>query len=306
MRWLDPLLGRGEARVGPRRAGGAVLEARDLRFAYGGRPALDGASLRVAPGEIVGLIGPNGSGKSTIIKILSGVLAGYQGTVLLDGRDPRALDRREVARTLAVVPQEASFSLPFTVLEIVLLGRHPHLGSLAFEAADDVTLARQALDRCGALHLAERSIHELSSGERQRVVFARALAQEPRALLLDEPASFLDIRHQIELYELVRSLAENDAASVLLVVHDLNLAAEYCDRVYLLRRGQVDTSGPTAEVFTYANLSRVFETDLYVDQNSITGKLMVVPLSGRAKAALAGRAGPASPHGPSSAARSNE
>lgn len=306
MRWLDALRGRGAARMTSERSGGAVLEARDLSFTYGGRPALDGASLRVEPGEIVGLIGPNGSGKSTIIKILSGVLAGYQGSVLLDGRDLREQDRREVARTLAVVPQEAGFSLPFTVLEIVLLGRHPHMGRMAFEAADDVALARQALDRCGALHLAERSIHELSSGERQRVVFARALAQEPRALLLDEPASFLDIRHQIEIYELARSLAEKGAASVLLVVHDLNLAAEYCDRVYLLRSGRVDTSGPTAEVFTYANLSRVFETDLYVDQNSITGKLMVVPLSGRAKAEIARRAGSALPHGPSSASRSNE
>ncbi|HEX7836046.1 MAG TPA: ABC transporter ATP-binding protein, partial [Kofleriaceae bacterium] len=124
MRWLDALLdsllGRGAARVGPQHSGGVVIEARDLCFAYGGRRVLDGASLRVDPGEIVGLIGPNGSGKSTLIKILSGVLAGYQGTVLLDGRDPRALDRREVARTLAVVPQETSFSLPFTVLEIVL------------------------------------------------------------------------------------------------------------------------------------------------------------------------------------------
>jgi iron complex transport system ATP-binding protein len=293
MRWLTR-----RPRVGPARSGGAVLEAHDLRFSYGGQAALDGASLRVAPGEIVGLIGPNGSGKSTIIKILSGVLSGYHGSVLLDGRDLRELDRREVARTLAVVPQEAGFSLPFTVLEIVLLGRHPHTGRLAFEAASDVALARQALARCGALHLAERSIHELSSGERQRVVFARALAQEPRALLLDEPASFLDIRHQIEIYELVRSLAEHGTASILLVVHDLNLAAEYCDRVYLLQRGRIDTSGSTTDVFTYANLSRVFETDLYVDQNSITGKLMVVPLSGRAKAVLAERAGPAPPHGP--------
>jgi iron complex transport system ATP-binding protein len=305
MTWLGSLLGRGAARA-PRRAGGAVLEARELCFAYGGRRVLDRVSLRAAPGEIVGLIGPNGSGKSTIIKILSGVLAGYQGTVLLDDRDPRALDRREVARTLAVVPQEAIFSLPFTVLEVVLLGRHPYTGGMALDGADDVAHARSALDRCGALHLAERSIHELSSGERQRVVFARALAQEPRALLLDEPASFLDIRHQIELYELVRSLAEQGAASILLVVHDLNLAAEYCDRVYLLRRGRVETSGPTAEVFTYANLSRVFETDLYVDQNSITGKLMVVPLSGRAKAVLAERTASAAPHGPSNAARSNE
>ncbi|WP_428263890.1 heme ABC transporter ATP-binding protein [Haliangium sp.] len=292
MSWLASLFGRERAaRPAGETAGGAVLEAEALRFSYGERPTLDDVSLQVSPGEVVGLIGPNGSGKSTIIKILSGVLSGYQGQVRMAGRDLSELSRREVARTLAVVPQETSFSLPFTVLEIVLLGRHPHLGTLAFEAASDLELARQALDRCGALSLAERSIHELSSGERQRVVFARALAQEPRVLLLDEPASFLDIRHQIELYELVRALAEERAASILLVVHDLNLAAEYCDRVYLLQRGRVEAAGATTEVFTYANLSRVFETDLYVDQNSITGKLMVVPLSGRAKALLAQRNG---------------
>jgi iron complex transport system ATP-binding protein len=283
---------------------GAGLEAQEVRFAYGGRAALNGVSLRVAPGEVVGLLGPNGSGKSTSIKILSGVVTGYQGRVLLEGVDLRVQERQQIARALAVVPQETSFSLPFTVLEIVLFGRHPHLGKVAFESAADASLARQALEQCGALHLAERRIDELSSGERQRVVLARALAQEPRVLLLDEPASFLDIRHQLEVYELVRALAEQRSTAILLVAHDLNLAAEYCDRVYLMRQGRVDASGPTAEIFTSANLSRVFETELYVDENRLTGKLMVVPLSARAKAELARRA--AAHLTPSHVARSNE
>jgi iron complex transport system ATP-binding protein len=137
------------------------------------------------------------------------------------------------------------------------------------------------------VHLADRTIQELSSGERQRVVFARALAQEPRALLLDEPTSFLDIRHQTELYDLVRELALAGGTAVLTVLHDLNLAAEYCDRIYLLREGRVAAAGRTDEVFTYANLTAVFETEVYVDTNDLTGQLLVVPLSGRVRRELA-------------------
>jgi iron complex transport system ATP-binding protein len=268
---------------------GCALEVESLHHHYGERLALEDVSLCVQPGEVVGLLGPNGSGKSTLIKILSGVLPYTQGHVRLDGRDLRHLPRREVAKSLAVVPQEPIFSFPFTALEIVLMGRYPHLGGFVFESARDVALAREALARCDSLELADRTVQELSSGERQRVVFARALAQEPRALLLDEPASFLDIRHQVEICDLMRSLADRQKLSVLAVLHDLNLAAEYCDRIYLLRRGRIEMSGPTEEVFTYQNLTRVFETELYVDTNDLTGKMLVVPLSGRTREQLARR-----------------
>ena len=268
---------------GRRTVGGASLRVNDLSQVYGQRTVLEEIDLRVEPGEIIGLLGPNGSGKSTLIKTVSGVLPNYRGAIELDGRELRTFSRREAARTVAVVPQEASFSFPFTALEIVLMGRHPHLGAFAFESAHDFALARAALERCGASQLASRPIQELSSGERQRIVFARAMAQEPRLLLLDEPVSFLDIRHQIELYDLVRELVDEQATSVLTVLHDLNLAAEYCDRIYLLRNGRIDTSGPTEEVFSYENLTRVFETDLYVALNDVTGKLLVAPLSRRAR-----------------------
>lgn len=260
---------------------GARLETRELGFAYAGRRALERVGLTAEPGEVVGLLGPNGSGKSTLVRLLSGVLAGYAGSASWERRELREWSRRELARKVAVVPQEPSFGFPFTALEIVLMGRHPHLGGFALESARDVAIARRALERAGAAHLAARSIRELSSGERQRVVFARALAQEPRALLLDEPASFLDIRHQVELYDTVRELAHDEGRTVLTVLHDLNLAAEYCDRIYLLAGGRIEASGPTAEVLTYANLTRVFETDLYVDTNALTGRLLVVPLSAR-------------------------
>jgi iron complex transport system ATP-binding protein len=269
-------------------ARGVRIEAEGVGFRYDNEPALEDVSLRVEPGEVVGLLGPNGSGKSTFVKILSGVLSPYEGSVRVDGTEVRTARRRDLAAKIAVVPQETTFSFPFTVLQTVLMGRHPHLAGLAFETHRDVELARVALDRCGARPFESRSIHELSSGERQRVVFARALAQEPRALLLDEPASFLDIRHQTELYDLVRDLAA-EGTTVLTVLHDLNLAAEYCDRIYLLREGRVAAAGPTDEVLTYSNLTRVYETEVYVDTNDLTGQLLVVPLSGRVRRQLAKR-----------------
>lgn len=262
---------------------GVTVETSDLGFAYDGRNVLDRVGLRASPGEVVGLVGPNGSGKSTLVKVLSGVLKGYAGSARVGGAEVRDLPRAELARRIAVVPQEPVFGFPFTALEVVLMGRHPHLAGSAFESERDIALAREALDRCGVSHLASRAIQELSSGERQRVVFAKALAQQPGALLLDEPASFLDIRHQVELYEIVRERTREQGGTVLTVLHDLNLAAEYCDRVYLLRAGRIAAEGPTAEVFTYVNLTRVFETEVYVDTNSLTGKLLVVPLSARAR-----------------------
>lgn len=262
------------------------FRVRGLGLAYGVRRALDGVELDARPGEVVGVLGPNGSGKSTLVRVLGGALGHYVGSAAYDGRELRDIPRRDLARALAVVQQEPGFSFPFSALEIVLMGRHPHLAGTAFESAQDVELARAALERCGAAELAERAIDELSSGERQRVVFARALCQEARFLLLDEPASFLDVRHQVGLYDVVRELVEERGCGAITVLHDLNLAAEYCDRIYLLRAGRVEVAGPTAEVFTYANLKRVFDTEIYVERNALTGRLLVAPLPGRVQRRL--------------------
>jgi iron complex transport system ATP-binding protein len=255
---------------------GVVLETAALAFAYRGREVLRGVDLHAGPGEVVGLLGPNGSGKSTLLKVLSGVLPGYRGSARVGGDEVSALPRRELARRLAVVPQESTFAFPFSVLEVVLLGRHPHLEGLAFEGERDVEVARQALERCGAEELAGRRIQELSSGERQRVVFARALAQETPALLLDEAASFLDVRHQVEVYELVRELARSCRVTVLAVLHDLGMAAALCDRAVLLSEGRVVAAGPVAEVFTAEHLGRVFGTELAVERDA-AGLLRVTP-----------------------------
>lgn len=273
----------------------ALLEVRDLAVAYGSRVALAGVDLRLAPGSVVGLLGPNGAGKSTLVRALSGV-AGFTGSVKVAGDDLRGLPRKEVARRIAVVPQEPRFDFPFTALEVVVMGRHPHLAGLAFESAHDLAIARQALARCGASHLAARPIDQLSSGERQRIVFARALAQQAPVLLLDEPASFLDLRFQVELFDRVRELAD-EGTGIVAVLHDLNLAAEYCDRIVLLQAGRVFAAGTTAEVLTYQNLTTVYETEIYVDLNDLTGALVVTPLSSRARRRLAQPA-PPSPERP--------
>ena len=262
-----------------------LLEVRDLAVAYGARQVLSAIDFALQRGSVVGLLGPNGAGKSTLVRALSGVLRDYTGSVTVMGGDLRQLARKEVARRIAVVPQEPRFDFPFTALEVVAMGRHPHLDGLAFESARDLAIARQALERCGALALASRPIDQLSSGERQRTVFARALAQQAPILLLDEPASFLDLRFQVELFDRVRELA-SEGTGVVAVLHDLNLAAEYCDRIVLLQEGRVVAAGTTAEVLTYRNLTAVYETEIYVDLNDITGALVVTPLSSRARRRL--------------------
>jgi iron complex transport system ATP-binding protein len=254
------------------------IEAQGLRFSYGRAAVVDDVSLSLAPGEMLGVIGPNGSGKSTLMRLLSGVLRPAAGEIRVHGRPIGSYARRDLARAIAVVPQDTAIEFPFSVTEVVLMGRSPHLGGFAFEGDRDVELARRALQRTGVLELAARSIHELSGGERQRVILARALAQEADILLLDEPAAFLDIRHEVEIYDLLQAL-QREGKSVLTVLHDLNLAALYCDRVALLKAGRLVRLGAPAEVITYTALTEVYETEVYVDVNDVTGAVNVLPLS---------------------------
>lgn len=249
-----------------------------VAFAYGERLAVDDVSLQVTPGEMLGIIGPNGSGKSTLLRLISGVLQPLRGTVRLEGRLLAQYGRAELARRVAAVAQENVIEFPFSVAEVVLMGRSPHLGGALFESARDVAVARAAMQRSGVLELADRWIHELSGGERQRVILARAVAQEAPLLVLDEPAAFLDIRHQVETYDLLEDL-QREQHTVITVLHDLNLATLYCDRVVLLQHGRVVRIGTPAEVITYPLLTAVYETEVYVDVNDVTGVINVLPLS---------------------------
>ena len=255
-----------------------AIDVSGLTFGYGAEPAVREVSFSVRRGEFLGIIGPNGSGKSTLLRLMSGVRRPWSGTVTLDGRSLAHYKRRELSRKVAVVPQETSIDFPYSVLEVVLFGRTPHLGGFAFEGERDLEAARRAMERTDVSHLAGRAITELSGGERQRVILARALAQETSILLLDEPGAFLDIRHEVETYDLLREL-QRDGMTMVSVLHDLNLAALYCERLVLLDGGKVACLGTPEEVMTYPTLTRVYGTEIYVSMNDITGALNVLPLN---------------------------
>jgi iron complex transport system ATP-binding protein len=266
-----------------------LLSIDHVSFAYGLIEAVHNLSFSVAEGEVFGLLGPNGSGKSTVVRLLSRVLSPCSGQVSFAGRDLETYSREALARQIAVVPQETHLELPFSVLEVVLMGRSPHLRRFSFEQKSDVAIAYQAMEQTGVRDLATRAIHELSGGERQRVILARALAQQPQVLLLDEPTAFLDIRHQVEVYDLVKTLSQQNGLTVVAVLHDLNLAALYCGRLALLKSGQVFCQGTPEQVLTYTNIKAVYETEVYIGLNDITGKVHILPLDAEARSRLQAR-----------------
>ena len=256
-----------------------MLEAESVTVRYGAIVALEAVSLAVARREMLAIVGPNGSGKSTFVRVLSGVRSAAAGRVRLGGRDLGSIPRRDVARAVAVVPQETAIHFPFSVMEVVLMGRAPHLGRFGFPSRRDLSVAREAMERTGVGALAGRSLTELSGGERQRVVIAKALAQEAEVLLLDEPTSHLDIRHQVEIYDLMALLNEQQGLTIVSVLHDLNLAAMYFPRVALLSAGRVHRIGPPADVLTAETIRAVYGTDVYIARNDLTGALNILPLS---------------------------
>jgi iron complex transport system ATP-binding protein len=254
--------------------GDVSVRVEGVRFRYTERVqqwVLDGASLVASPGEVVGLLGPNGSGKSTLLRLICGSLAPEAGRVEVCGKPVGALSRSESARTIAMVLPEGGREIPFRVEALVLLGRAPYLGDLIWEGPEDRRVAGEAMARARVDHLADRYFDELSLGERQRVLIAQGLAQEPRVLLVDEPAAHLDIRHQVEIHALLETLAREKAMTVIAVSHDLNLAAEYCDRLAVLSGGRVRADGKPEEVVREDLLREVYESDVLVDRNPVTG-----------------------------------
>ena len=234
-----------------------ALEVERIVVRLGSTDVLRGATLSVAAGEVVAVAGPNGAGKTTLLRAASRGVRLAAGEIRVAGRSLASLSHRELARGLAVVPQDAALLFPFRAGELVLMGRAPHTGRFGFETGADVERARAAMARVGVEHLADRSVLELSGGERQLVLFARALAQEARLLLLDEPTAHLDLSHRLRVLEQVRLFA-GAGGSVLFVSHDLGLAARSCDRVVLLHEGVVAGEGAPAEVFTPERLRQVF------------------------------------------------
>ncbi|MFB6150800.1 MAG: ATP-binding cassette domain-containing protein [Haloarculaceae archaeon] len=256
-----------------------LVDVRDVTVGYGDLTVLNGVSLGVASGELVGLVGPNGAGKTTLLKAINGVLDPDGGTVSVDGDAIGDLSSRAASRRVATVPQDTTVAFDFSVEHVVEMGRTPYRGRFSTDpgAADAV---ERALKRTDTARFRDRSVGSLSGGERQRVVLARALAQETPALLLDEPTASLDINHQIRTLELVRDLAD-DGKAALAAIHDLDLAARFCDRVAVLVDGDLLAAGPPGEVLTDEHLRAAFDTAAAVHADPVTGTPTVTPLSGR-------------------------
>jgi iron complex transport system ATP-binding protein len=256
------------------------MSARGLAFEgvaleLGGRSVLRDVSFEVEPGEVVGLLGRNGAGKTSLLRMATRVLEPDAGLVRFAGQELASYSRRQIARRIATVPQDLHVPFPFVAGEIVLMGRAPHQGLLGFESAEDLALARDAMERMGIAELANRSILELSGGERQLVLFARAMVQRPEVLLLDEPTAFLDLRHRIDVLTVVRELA-SEGHGALVISHDLGLAARICDRVVVLGEGVVLAQGTPEAVVRPELLERAFSIEAEVI-TAPDGDPLVVP-----------------------------
>jgi len=259
-----------------------LVEFRDVAYAYPAavRPreggfSLAGVSFAIEAGEVFGVIGPNSAGKTTLLRLLTRVLSPGRGEVRLDGRPVHELAHAELARRVAVVPQDAPRPFPFSVEQLVLMGRYPHGPERFFESAQDRAFALSAMRATGVEHLAALPLEQLSGGERQRAMLARALAQQPRLLVLDEPTSHLDLKYQAETAALLRRVNAEQAMTVLLVSHDLNLAAEVCDRLLVLDGGRVARVGAPADVLRRETLEAVFGCAVVVSASPASGRPVV-------------------------------
>jgi iron complex transport system ATP-binding protein len=260
----------------------ALVEFDGVGFTYAqperareGGFALHGVSFAIARGEVFGVIGPNSAGKTTLLRLLTRVVTPARGDVRLEGRPLGSLPHAELARRVAVVPQDAPRPFPFSVEQLVLMGRYPHGPGRFFESDEDRALADAAMEATGVRHLAGLPLEQLSGGERQRAMLARALAQQPALLVLDEPTSHLDLRYQAETAALIQRVNAERGMTVLLVSHDLNLAGEVCDRLLLLARGRVARVGTPGDVLRRETLEDVFGCAVSVDVNPVSGRPVV-------------------------------
>jgi len=253
-----------------------LMTVERVRREINGRVLLDAVSLAVHAGQFVGIIGPNGAGKSTLLRTMAGLLAPSEGTVFLDGCSLGTYRRRLVAQQVACVPQLSSVGeFRFSSKDVVSMGRYPHLGPWQSEAASDRDLVERAMADTGTLPFAERAVTELSGGERQRVTLARALAQTPRVLLLDEPTASLDLSHQLQVLNLVRRLVDQEGIAAVAALHDLSLASRYCDRLLLMQEGRVVADGAPRSVLTPERLAAVYHIRAHVEPHPMAGGLLI-------------------------------
>ena len=251
-----------------------TISAQGLTYEVDAKRLLDGVSLHADRGQLVGLVGPNGAGKTTLLRALSGILRCQEGVVRFDGVDVEHQSSRALAASVALVPQIAPYTHGFNVIELVLMGRYPHLGRFQIEGREDNRIARDAMRLTETEQFADRTLDTLSGGERQRVFIARALTQQPRVLLLDEPTTNLDVLHQLKVLDVVRRLVD-DGLTAIAAIHDLNMAARYCDRLVLLSGGRVLAEGPPEQVLSPETMESAFGVRAAIHRDPVTGSLAV-------------------------------
>jgi iron complex transport system ATP-binding protein len=239
---------------------------------YGNLEILKDVSFEIEKGDFTGIIGPNGSGKTTLLRTATRLIKPFGGEIFLEGKNLSDIPLKKLAAIMAVVPQDTVFMFPFRVIDVVLMGRIPYIKRFGFESPEDSKIALKALEFVDAVHLKDRFIDELSGGERQRVIIAKALAQEPRVLFLDEPTTHLDINHQVQIFELLRKLNKEKGLTIVAILHDLNLASDYCDKLILMDNGAIKRKGAPAEVLDYKIIEEVYKTVVIVKENPLTSR----------------------------------
>jgi iron complex transport system ATP-binding protein len=254
-----------------------MLEIRNLNFAYGKNAVLRGINFSAKAGEFISIIGPNGAGKSTLIKMIDGILSTAQSEILLDGKSISDFSRKDLAQKIAYLPQESKFSFAYTVREVVMMGRFPYLKGVFTYSAEDFHIVREMMDLMEINRFAERNFNELSGGEKQRVLIASALAQQPKIILLDEPTSALDLHHQIAIYHILKKLQKQQNLTIIVVTHDINLAAQYCERMTLMGNGMIIRDGEPKSVLQFNLLQETFGVKVYIDINPLTDSLYILP-----------------------------
>lgn len=255
-----------------------ALEIDNLKFGYKKDIVLNGLTFNIEKGSFVSIIGPNGSGKSTLLKLLSQLYSPDYGNVLIYGEDIKNFKKKELARKIALVPQDTIIDFEFTVEDIVFMGRHPYKGRFQKDDENDHNIVRRAMEMTNTLYLKNRIITEISGGERQRVIIAKALAQDPSIILLDEPTSHLDINHQVEILNLLKRLNEEKGTTIIIVVHDVNLASRYSDEIILLNEGKILGMGSPEEVITNENIEFAYDLKVAIDRNKHSNKLYLTPI----------------------------
>ena len=253
-----------------------ILKIQDINFSYDQNTVLHSISMNVSPGEFIGVIGPNGSGKSTLLKLLGGVLKPDSGQLHFKEINYLDYKQKQLAQSITWVPQEHPMAFNFKVSEIVLMGRHPYLSAFTFEGEDDMEIAHSAMESTQTLQFAQRDFNEISGGEKQRVVIAAAIAQEPELMILDEPTSALDIKYQIQILNILKQLNENQQTTIILALHDLHLASKFCTRLILLDEGKIFKDGKTEDVLQKEPIEKVYGVKIQVihDQN---GNIIISP-----------------------------